>query len=129
MGYFAQATTDGLGRQLNMSRGGWDTTTLTAQRLGTASEEARHVSVNYFRESTLAQALTGDKFAKYNLLVNILIRDEGFAPDTVAKFYNGGRRKAAMIGGKVYCIEGSKYYGDISKSRKIKLFEDDEELG
>lgn len=124
MGYFAQATTDGLGRQLAY---GFDFTTLKADRLGTATEEARHIAVQYKYEEVISRALNMKRFASYNLLLNILLNDEKIAPDTVAKFYNAGRKKVVIIGDAQYCIEGKKYYGDISKNKRFKIEDEEDE--
>lgn len=126
MGYFAQATTDSLGRSL-VNTYGIDFTMLTAQRLGCASEEAKQVSIKYMYEETLGRALIAERFASYNLLINILLNDEKISPTTFAKFYNAGRKKVIIIGDAQYCIEGKKYYGDVSNNKRFQIEEQEDE--
>lgn len=67
--------------------------------------------VSYKETTTLSSVLTENKYLKFDLLANILLRDEKIKPETVVELYANGMIKEIRIRKKKYRAYGYTYLG------------------
>ena len=120
MGYKAGASTGILGQRLVA---GFDLADLFINNVGERIQIWDR-EVTYKGTETLENVLTSDKYLRFNLLANILLRDEKVPLKTKVGLYASGNVRELRVDKKAYRCHGSKYYGTNKKPILDKVDED-----
>lgn len=107
MGFTAQATTGTDGGRLSY---GFDKSNIFVDGMGERMRTLER-EVSYVGTTTLRDALTNNKYIRFNLLVNILKNQEKVPVATEVELYASGNIQEIRIKKKCYRIKGNKYYG------------------
>lgn len=90
--------------------GGFDLSNMYADPAGDRIDYWER-EVCYKATDTLENVLSSDKYLKFNLLANILVRDEKIKPKTEVELFATGAVKEIRVGKRKYRTYGNKYLG------------------
>lgn len=99
------------GERGNRLVAGFDFSNLKPQPSGEGPRDLWERDVSYRGEATLAEVLKSDKWISFDLLANIMKKDEKVKPSTEVSLYSSGHVKEIRVKKKCYRIYGKKYLG------------------
>jgi hypothetical protein len=111
MSFKAQATTGVLGQRLIA---GFDLANVFVDNMGDQIQVWDR-EVSYVDTVTLAEVLSSDKYIRFDLLANILVKDEKVSRKTEVSLYASGNVKEIRVDKLAYRCKGTKYYGTNKK--------------
>ena len=107
MGYTASATTGVLGQRLIA---GFDTADLFVDNMGERIDVWDR-QVSYIGTATVRQAMSQDRWLRFDLLLNTVLREKNLSMSDEIEFYACGQIKELRHKKVAYRMRGTKYYG------------------